>query len=69
MHLEGSTPDFAKQLRVWGEAGSAKLKKPGSTKIEYRGYIFMLLGILSPIPVILTKCGIQDPGGFVLPET
>jgi hypothetical protein len=44
MHWEGSIPDFAKQLRVWGEAGSVKLKKRGSTKIEDRGYICMFVG-------------------------
>jgi len=43
-HWYGKTPAFAKNLRIWGEAGAVTLKGRMNPKIENRGYICMFVG-------------------------
>ena len=43
-HWAGSNPSFAKYLRMWGEAGTVKVKTKTTPKLQDRGVQCMLVG-------------------------
>ena len=45
-HWTGENPAFAKFLRVWGEAGTVKVRTKRTPKIADRGVTCMFVGYL-----------------------
>jgi hypothetical protein len=43
-HFCGKNPAFVKDLRIWGEAGTMKIKKTGAPKIADRGTQCVMVG-------------------------